>query len=219
MLSAIDASTIIRNPVGGVVPGSPAIIASLMKQERNGQINATLIALKEQGNVRAVSQPRLRSLNNQMAVIKVGTEQPFFSSSSGFVAGNGGSPGGTFENTSFEMITVGTILSITPQISDDDLITLDVSPVITSLVGVESAGGNSATTAPVLDIKQSSSLIRVRDGETIVIAGLIQDKTTKSVKGIPILGDIPLLKRVFRGQLDSKQQTELVIFLTPTIVE
>lgn len=219
VLSNLDASTIVRNPVGGVVPGNPAIIASLMKQERNGQINATLIALKEQGDVRAVSQPRLRSLNNQMAVIKVGTEQPFFSSSSGFVAGNGGSPGGTFENTSFEMITVGTILSITPQISDDNQITLDVSPVITSLVGVESAGGNSTTTAPVLDIKQSSSLIRVRDGETIIIAGLIQDKTSKSVRGIPILGDVPLLKRVFRGQLDSKQQTELVIFLTPTIVE
>ena len=81
------------------------------------------------------------------------------------------------------------------------------------------ATSDSITTAPILDVKQSSSLIRVHNGETIVIAGLIQEKTTRSVKGIPILGNIPLLGRAFRGNLDSKSQTELVIFLTPTIIE
>ncbi|MEZ5325093.1 MAG: secretin N-terminal domain-containing protein [Verrucomicrobiales bacterium] len=219
LLSGIDGMTSVRNPMGGAIPRDPSIIASLVKNDRNGQLSATINALQEQGNVKAVSQPRLRSLNNQMAVIKVGTEQPFFSSNSGFITGTTAAPGGTFENTSFEMITVGTILSITPQISDDDQITLDVSPVITSLVGTESAGGNSVTTAPVLDVKQSSSLVRVHDGETIVIAGLIQEKTTRSVKGIPVLGSIPLLGRAFRGNTDTKSQTELVIFLTPTIIE
>ncbi|MGK0189707.1 MAG: MSHA type pilus biogenesis protein MshL [Verrucomicrobiales bacterium] len=219
LLSGIDGLTTVRNPAGGVVPRDPSIVASLLKNDKNGQLSATIHALQEQGNVRAVSQPRLRSLNNQMAVIKVGTEQPFFTSNSGFITGTTAAPGGTFENTSFEMITVGTILSITPQISDDDQITLDVSPVITSLVGTASAGGGSITTAPILDVKQSSSLIRVHNGETIVIAGLIQEKTTRSVKGIPILGSIPLLGRAFRGNLDSKSQTELVIFLTPTIID
>ncbi len=95
----------------------------------------------------------------------------------------------------------------------------DVSPVITSLVSIESAGGAGATTAPVLDIKQSSSLIRVMNGETIVIGGLIQEKTASSDRRVPVLGGIPLLGRAFRGTTEIKQNTELVIFLTPTIVE
>ncbi len=105
--SAIKASTIVRNPLGGLTPRDPSIIATLVKNEEHAQLAAALVAIKEQGDVKAISQPRLRSLNNQMAVIKVGTEQPFFNSSSGFIAGNSGSPGGTFENTSFEMITLG----------------------------------------------------------------------------------------------------------------
>lgn len=117
------------------------------------------------------------------------------------------------------MITVGTVLSLTPQISDNDEITLDISPVITNLVSVESAGSAGTTTAPILDIKQSSSLIRVKNGETIIIGGLIQDKDTETSRGIPLLGDIPLLGRAFRGNFKSHRKTELVIFLTPTILE
>ncbi len=91
--------------------------------------------------------------------------------------------------------------------------------MITSLLGVESAGGDSITTAPVLDVKQSSSLVRIRNGETIIIAGLIQDKTVSNDRRIPILGGVPILGRAFRGNADAKAKTELVIFLTPTIIE
>ena len=119
------------------------------------------------------------------------------------------------------MITVGTVLSITPQISSDGQITLDVSPVITSLAGIESSGASdgSKVTAPILDIKQSSSLIRVKNGETVIIGGLIQEKANKTNRQIPVLGDIPLVGRIFRGSFKSKQRVELIIFLTPTIVE
>lgn len=217
----LNSDMIVRNPAGGVVPSAPGLMAAFVPSVKLGQIAGTVVALQQQGKVEAISQPRLRALNNQTAIIKVGTEQPFFSSSSGFVSGALGGQAGTFTNSTFQMITVGTVLSITPQISEDEQITLDVSPVITSLAGTESSGGKDGNnvTAPVLDIKQSSSLIRVRSGETIVIGGLIQDKTTKTNRQVPVLGDIPLLGKAFRGTFQSKTRVELVIFLTTTIVD
>jgi type II secretory pathway component GspD/PulD (secretin) len=198
------------------------LITTFVPNLKSGSIAATIVALQQQGEVHAVSQPRLRALNNQTAIIKVGTEQPFFSSSSGFIPGSLGGQSGTFTNSTFQMITVGTVLSITPQISREGQITLDVSPVITSLAGVESSGGDetgSKVTAPILDIKQSSSLIRVKNGETVIIGGLIQDKVNNTKRQIPVLGDIPLVGRIFRGTFKAKQRVELVIFLTPTIVD
>jgi MSHA biogenesis protein MshL len=176
-------------------------------------------ALKEQGEVNIVSQPRLRTLNNQPAIITVGTEIPFFTSITTFT------PTGDLSGSQRErqedlpqMITVGTILSLTPQISTNGWITMDVSPVITSLVRQEQSP-NRTTTAPVLDIKQASTLIRVRDGDTIVIGGLIKDESARIQRRVPLLGDIPGLGILFRGTFDSKKKTELVIFVTPRLVE
>ena len=73
--------------------------------------------------------------------------------------------------------------------------------------------------APVLDIKQTSTIVRLQDGETIIIGGLIQNTTAKTKRKIPVLGDIPLLGKLFQGKFDAKQKKELVIFLTPTIVQ
>jgi len=71
----------------------------------------------------------------------------------------------------------------------------------------------------VLDIKQSSTIVRLRVSETIVMGGIIQNSTTKSTRKIPLLGDIPWLGKLFQGKVNAKQKKELVIFLTPTIVQ
>jgi MSHA type pilus biogenesis protein MshL len=210
-------STIVTAPVGGDVVRSAAL--SLIFTNRNTAV--VVQALQEQGNVQIISQPRLRTLNNQTAIIKVGTDMPFFSRTTFFIPTGGvaGIPATTTttEDT-FQTITVGTILSITPQISDDRWISLDISPVITSLVAVRISPGGT-TTAPELDIKQASTLVRVRSEETIVIGGLIQDTHATTVRKIPLIGDIPGLGLLFRGKFDSKQKRELVIFLTPRIVD
>jgi type II secretory pathway component GspD/PulD (secretin) len=121
------------------------------------------------------------------------------------------------EEEEVELVTIGTILSITPQISETDIVTLDVSPVISSLVNVELSPSRT-TTAPQVDIKQASSLVRLRDGETVILGGLIQNSSARSVRKIPLLGDIPKLGELFTGRVNSKQKKELVIFLTPRIV-
>jgi type II secretory pathway component GspD/PulD (secretin) len=78
---------------------------------------------------------------------------------------------------------------------------------------------SSLTTAPVLDIKQSSSLIRVKSGETIIIGGLIQDKSAQTSRRVPVLGNIPVVGLPFRGEFRADRKTELVIFMTPTVIE
>ena len=240
-------SQLLDSAVGGInrlpLVGTSASVlagsnpASLVFQNFN--TSAAVNALKQQGTVEVISTPRLRTLNNQTALIKVGEEVPFFSTTVNFVPGT--STGSTVPLQSSEVtsITVGTILSITPQISSDDYVTLDVSPVLTSLKAIVvqptgngssgsggssgggtsgSGSGNGSTTAPNLDTKQASTLVRVHDGNTVVIGGLIQTQKAHNDTKIPFLGDIPVLGRLFTGTFRFTQKVELVIFVTPHII-
>lgn len=203
---------IVDNPLGGLQPGAPALSLAITKD----QTKVVIDALKEQGRLEVVSQPRLRTLNNQAALIKVGTDKPFFRRTSTTISGST-SPV-TTENVDVQSITIGTVLALTPQISEDGWITMDISPVITRLVDTVSSGGNNPSTAPEVDIKQTSSLVRIRENTTVVIGGLIQNERHKTTRKIPILGDIPILGYPFRGVFENKRRTELVVFITPTIV-
>jgi len=178
--------------------------------------SAAVQALKTQGTVEVLAKPRIRALNNQTALIKVGQELPFFS----VTAINSQSQSGnqTISGDIITTITVGTILSITPQISDAGWIAMDVTPVLTSLVAVDTSPDKTAT-APVLDTKQASTLVRVQNDMTVVLGGLIQTEKDNSDNKVPLLGDIPFLgKALFAGTYRNKSKSELVIFLTPHIV-
>ena len=207
-------ATLLDSAVGGLnhITGGANPFALVFT---NFNTSAAVNALKQQGNVEIIAKPRLRTVNNQTAMIKVGTEQPFFA----LFTTTSQSAGGNQVNTSDQIttVTVGTILSITPQISGDEFVSLDISPVLTSLQKVEDSPSGTAT-APVLDTKQASTLLRVRDGSTVVLGGLIQTEQAKNDKKIPILGDIPWLGKLFTGTFRFKQKKELVIFVTPHII-
>ena len=94
---------------------------------------------------------------------------------------------------------------------------MDVSPIITRLTDIVRSSNGS--TAPVLDVKQSGGLVRVRHGEMVIIGGLIQDQVTNTERSVPVLGDIPWLGRLFQGTYQAEERTELVIFLMPRILK
>jgi MSHA biogenesis protein MshL len=199
------------NPAGGF----PLKLSALSAGFANENTGIILTALQEQGDVRVISQPRLRTLNNQTAIMKVGQDVPFWTSFTMTDSSAGGQT--TTSGDVPTTITVGTVLSLTPQISTNGWISIDISPAISSLVEVrQSPSGLSS--GPVLDIKQASTIVRLRDGETIVIGGLIQNTVAKTRRKIPVVSDIPLLGKLFTGHFDVAQKKELVIFLTPTIV-
>lgn len=185
---------------------------------------AAVNAMAQQGNVEVVSKPRIRTMNNQTAIIKVGEEVPFFASSSTLVPGTVSGTSTALGSVTVNSVTVGTILSLTPQISDNNWISLEVSPVLTALNGPPVqfnsgvASASASATAPDLITKQASTLVRVSDGTTVVLGGLIQTQQARNDTKIPLLGDIPLLGRLFRGTFRFKQRQELVIFVTPHIV-
>jgi MSHA biogenesis protein MshL len=166
-------------------------------------------ALKEQGDVQAVSQPRILTLNNQPALIKIGTDYPFFSAN---VTTNA-TTGQREVEEEVKIITVGVVLSVTPQISADGWITLGIDPLISDLVSTEQSENGS--TAPVVDVKQSSALVRLRDQSTVRISGLLQRKKRTITRKVPLLGEIPLLKYLFQWTYTKENQRELIIFITP----
>lgn len=201
-------TNIITQPFGGFVLKAATTSISF----EDGSFAGVLEALSEQGDLKVVSQPRIVTMNNQPALIKVATDESFFIQT----VSQGAGGAGNIVTEEIRSVTSGLVLSVTPQISADGWIMLDVSPIITRLTGiVESKLGS---TAPILDVKQSSSLVRLRDGEMVVIGGLIQDQVSKIERKVPLLGDIPWLGALFRGTYEVTAKTELVIFLSPHII-
>lgn len=185
-----------------------------------GQASAMITALKQQGDLKTVAQPRLRALNNQTSFVRVGEDRPFFRLQQSTTFNQGGNTGPfnqTQESFTVSTITTGTILAITPQIDANGVITLDVLPAITRLQAIV-ASPDGKQTAPLTEVKQASTIVRLRDGETAVIGGLISEETGESMRGVPILSAVPGVGAAFRSKAKLRSRTELVIFLTPRLV-
>lgn len=185
-----------------------------------GRATAVIHALQQQGNVKTVAQPRLRALNNQTSFIKVGLDRPFFrlQQSTTFQSGGTNVPvNQTQESFSVSTITIGTILAVTPQIDGNGVITLDVLPAITRLQSIVTSP-DGRQTAPVTEVKQASTIVRLKDGETAMIGGLISEDTGESTRAVPVLSAVPVVGRAFRSKANLTSRTELVIFLTPKLI-
>lgn len=202
--------------VGGALLGADTFTATL----GFGRATAVINALKRQGDLKTVAQPRLRALNNQTAFIKVGEDRPFFRLQQATTFNQPGSTtpfNQTQENFSVSTITIGTILAVTPQIGGDGIITLDVLPAITRLQAIATSP-DGRQTAPVTEVKQASTIVRLKDGETAVIGGLISEDSGGAERAVPVLGAVPVVGRAFRSRATIRNRSELVIFLTPRLI-
>jgi MSHA type pilus biogenesis protein MshL len=167
-------------------------------------------AISEQGDVKILSSPTISTLNNQKAIIRVGNQDVFFIT--GAVA---------TQNTVTQIIQpmtidIGIILDVTPQIAEDGTILMNIHPSITDKTG-EKTTPDGKTTFPLLSIRETDTTVKVRDGQTIIIAGLMQEKNEESYIGVPVLDSVPLLGGLFRYKTDKKRNSELVIMITPTL--
>ena len=220
----LDWSRLRTNPLLGSVAfntriTSPQAISpapSTLTATYNGDKYAVLIeALREQGDVRVVSQPRIRILNNHTAFVKVGTDETFFVRSTNRIIQSGGSVLDTV-NEQPNSVNLGVSLTVTPQISADGWAMLNIAPSVTRLVGTAvSPSGDSS--APILDVSQASTLVRVRSGELVMLGGLIQEETSDTNRRVPGLGDLPIFGNAFKSTYQSGKRKELVIFLAPNV--
>ncbi|MBT0878705.1 pilus (MSHA type) biogenesis protein MshL [Campylobacter sp. RM12654] len=173
--------------------------------------------LKESGDVKVVSSPKIATLNNQQALITVGDTYNYKLKGSSTTT-DSGSTGDADEEKS---IFVGILLNILPEISDDNKIMLRINPSISELINSEDKNVKDGYRVVAPDTKQKklSTVVQVRDGETIVLGGLITDTEVFSKNGIPVLQDIPLLGKLFGSKYKSKDKTELVFVITPHVVD
>jgi MSHA biogenesis protein MshL len=178
----------------------------------NDDFGAVLSAFSEQGNATVLSSPSVITMNNQPAVMNAGTQEAFFTTTTQR------DPQGVITQATVtpQLINVGVVLSVTPQISADGIITLSLNPSVTEHTG--NATSRLGDVFPILSQRTTDTIVQVRDGETIVIAGLMQDKINTSNSSVPVLGSLPLIGGAFRSTTKSKTKTDLVIMLTPTLM-
>jgi type IV pilus assembly protein PilQ len=163
----------------------------------------TLKALESESKARVMAQPRIATLNGNKASINVGVTRYFRLQ------------GGTIENpfVRFQEIKSGIKLDITPWISQSGQVTVEISPEISNSMGDNKEGFPNVSTRSV------NTTIRLNDGETIIIGGLIRAEDNKQIEKVPLLGSIPLLGKLFQSQGNQKSTSELVIYLTPHILK
>ncbi len=169
---------------------------------------ALLAALRTQGRVNVLAKPRVVTMHNEAAVMQVGTQDVFFASTAQ-EAGSGqfGGP---------QVLTEGLILSVTPQIGPDGVISMSISPRLTQRSG--STHSDRGGEVPVLSVRAVDTVVRVFEGETVVVAGLMKDRVITTRGKVPGVGSIPLLGRMFRRNRTVSTKTDLVILMTPRVV-
>ncbi|HVX37976.1 MAG TPA: secretin and TonB N-terminal domain-containing protein [Gemmatimonadaceae bacterium] len=184
------------------------------------QINAVVNALSSQGNVEVLNDERAATLNNQRAIFNVTTDQVFFSVTQTPLLGPTGGVVSVQSQVIPQQISVGVVLDVTPQISADNVLTMDIRPSVTSIDHVETITLPDGTTAsaPAIGHREGDTVARLRAGETMIVGGLVQSQKQKTKSGIPGLKDIPFLGKIFTHYDDTETRSELVVFLTPTII-
>ena len=172
------------------------------------QLQAVLELLRTRSDTNILSNPRIVTLDNQQAKIVVGSQYPI--------------PTYTYNEqqarlqvSGWEYKDIGIIFDVTPHVNQAGFVTLDIEPQITDILDFVTVEN---TQLPRLSNETAKTQVMIKDGETLVIAGLIKDKLTDTKKKVPILGDVPVLGLLFQKSEKTKVKTDLLIFLTPHII-
>ncbi len=199
--------------------GTASGVLSMVSLKGDASLNEVVKFLQTQGDVNAISNPKVLTLNNQPALITAGTEYFYKIQSETNQQGTGGGVAATTQNDLVQSVFAGVLLTITPEISADRTITLKINPSLSETTQDISNEDNSERRMPPdLDRRQLSSVVTVKDGNRIVLGGLINTKNTNESSKIPILGDIPVISYLFKYENKVKTVRELVIVIEPHII-
>ncbi len=186
-------------------------------------ITGTLKLLETFGNVKVLSSPKISVLNNQTAMLKVVENIVYFTVKADTTTTASG-PTQTTVTTTPNSVSVGLVMSVTPQISDTNTILLNVRPTISSLKGEGKQDPNPSIPAgiknmvPEIQTREMESMLRLTDGEIAVMGGLMEDRIDNTTDAVPFLSKVPGIGNFFTQRKDVGTKTELVIFLKPTVI-
>ena len=222
LIGPLNAASAVPNPyVAGLVSST---LGGAFTIAANFNNFGTLIELlSSQGHTRVLSSPRVSTLHNQLAIIKAGTDEFFVTGVQSNLATGGATTAVQTQNVQLTPFFSGVALDVTPEISDDDTVTLHVHPTISEVTDqVKTLTVNGTlNTLPlaISEVRESDSIVRARSGQLVIIGGLMREQVQKTAYKTPLLGDIPGLGKLFRSDQNQRQTVELVILLRPLVVE
>ncbi|EDZ61661.1 type II and III secretion system protein [Sulfurimonas gotlandica GD1] len=194
--------------------------ASLVTVKAGGTLDEVIKFLQTQGDVVSISNPKVLTLNNQPALITAGTEYFYKIKSETNQQGTGGGVAATTQNDTVQSVFAGVLLDITPEIADDKSITLKINPSLSETAqDISQESSANRVMPPDLNRRQLSSVVTVKDGNRIILGGLINTKNVNKSNKVPLLGDIPGLSYLFKYEEMTKQIQELVIVIEPHIID
>jgi general secretion pathway protein D len=193
---------------GGTSFGLSKLSGGLVGQILESNFSATIRALENVGKLDVLSRPYILASDNQLASITVGQEVPFINNSRITDTGQ------TINTLDYK--DVGILLDVIPHINSEGLVILDIAPEISALTGATVPISDTAS-QPIIAKRSAQTRVGVKDGQTIVIGGLMEDRKTETIDKVPFLGDIPFVGEAFKRRQDKKTKTELLIFLTPHV--
>ena len=213
LLAGIAAGTPLIFPGSGLVAGGIGGSVTLPDGTQVPAIAAVLRASQGNNNLNILSSPHLLTQNNKEAEIIVAENIPFITSQS--------RDSTNLANVinSVERKDVGVTLRLTPHIHESEFVSMDIYQEASALKQDALTLAQSATVGPTWTKRSTKTTVLVKSGDTVIISGIIQDSSSKNVSKIPLLGDIPILGYLFRYTSEQKKKTNLLIMLTPHIIQ
>ena len=203
---------------------NPALTPFVLKfvNEAN-PLNLTLNLLESFGTTKVLSSPRLSVLNNQTALLKVVENVVYFNIKADITPGNTNTNPIVAYTTTPQTVSVGLVMTVTPQVSDNDTVILNVRPTISSIAGMvkdpnPDIPSNVSNQVPQIRTREIESILRVSSGDIAVLGGLMEDRVDYKTGRVPLLGQVPVAGELFTSRNNSARKSELVIFLRPVVI-
>lgn len=207
---------------GGNLGQSPFSSLTLNDTISGDQVSVTLRALEQFGDVQVLSSPKVMAINNQPAILKVVDNIVYFEMDVDTSISETQTLT-TFE-TEIKTVPVGFVMSVTPYINEHEEVTLNIRPTISRVIdSVEDPNpafknADVISEVPVIQIREIESILTINSGDTAVIGGLMQDTVNDKSQGVPFLANIPILGALFRYDDDTREKSELIIFIRPIVI-
>jgi MSHA biogenesis protein MshL len=211
--------------LGGALGTAPFTALTYTNNNADRNVSASIRALDAFGDVSVMSSPKIMALNNQTSILKVVDNRVYFSTAVIVIPPSEGAAGTTAINTEIKTVSVGFVMNVTPFITDNSEIILNIRPTLSRILrfvndpNPELADAQVVSPIPEIQVREMESVLRVGNGNTAVIGGLMQDTVNKTSSGIPGLRDLPGIGFLFGTQSEQLSKTELVIFLRPRIID
>jgi general secretion pathway protein D len=211
--------------LGGNLGQTPFFSFNIAETVNGNPLNITLKALETFGDVKVLSSPKVMAINNQSALLKVVDNEVYFTTDVEAVPGSVNQNSTVAIDTNVNTVPVGLVMAVTPFIDQNEVVTLNVRPTISRIISFVAdpnpalADAGVVSEIPVIQVREIESVLKIENGDTAVIGGLMQDQIDKSTTGVPILSSIPILGSLFRYQDDTYVKSELVIFIRPVVTK